>query len=272
MTSHTETDDAVARATTLEVRYLRPLLDALPPDWRTAVDVGAHRGDVTAALARMRYRVLAVEPHPQTAQRLRERFAPLVGEGIVRVEQCAASDRDGRGELYTGSASTVSTLEEQWTTAAFPREFAERRAVPVRLRRVDELVRELTPERLGFLKVDVEGHELAVLRGCFSRGAMTRPVVVMFEAFSPFPDAAGQCLAYLAREGYGTFDIFVRVGHELHEVERFAGAELPESWWSRRGTLFYANVVAYHPAAAEWFPLPDPAEFAAQYAGYREAA
>ena len=33
--------DQPAQATTLEVRYLRPMLESLPPLWRTAVDVGA---------------------------------------------------------------------------------------------------------------------------------------------------------------------------------------------------------------------------------------
>src|SRR5204863_34862 len=80
-----------------------------------------------------------------------------------------------------------------------------------------------------------------------------------------FPAAAEQCLNYLAHQGYGAFDIFVRVGPELHAVERFARAELPESWRSRQGMLFYANVIAYHPAAVECCTVPDPAEFLARH-------
>jgi FkbM family methyltransferase len=264
--------DLVFQPTTLEVQYLRRFLQSLPPAWRTAVDVGAHRGDITAALADMRYRVLAVEPHPQVAERLRLRFAPQLAQGLVHVEQCAASDRDGDGDLFVGSASTVSTLEAHWTTAAFPREFAEGRAVGVALRRLDELVRDFSADRLGFLKVDVEGHEYPVLRGCFSRGTMARPAAVMFEAFSPFPDAAEQCLGYLSRQGYGTFDIFVRVGPDLHEVERFCRPELPDSWRGREGMLFYANVIAYHPAAVECVRLPEPARFVERYMQQRKRA
>ena len=258
--------DRQAQATTLEVQYLRPLLGALPPLWRTAVDVGAHRGDVTAALASMRFRVLAVEPHPTVADRLEQRFAPLIDQGIVRVARCAASERSGEdADLYVGSTTTVSSLEWDWTTVGFPTEFQQRGSVRVPLSRVDELVRDFTNDRLGFLKVDVEGHEYPALRGCFSRGSMARPAVVMFEAFSKFPDAAEQCLNYLARQGYGLFDLFVRVGPELHDVERFRRAALPESWLSRRGMLFYANIIAYHPAAIDCCPVPDPAEFLASY-------
>ena len=258
--------DRQAQATTLEVQYLRPLLEVLPPLWRTAVDVGAHRGDVTAALAAMRFRVLAVEPHPTVADKLEQRFGTLIDQGIVRVARYAASERSGEdADLYVGSTTTVSSLEWDWTTVGFPAEFQQRGSVRVPLNRVDELVRDFTNDRLGFLKVDVEGHEYPALRGCFSRGSMARPAVVMFEAFSKFPDAAEQCLNYLARQGYGLFDVFVRVGPDLLDVERFRRAELPESWLSRRGMLFYANVIAYHPAAIECCPIPDPAEFLARH-------
>ena len=258
--------DPQADATTMEVQYLRPMLEQLPPLWRTAVDVGAHRGDVTAYLAALRYRVLAIEPHPQLAERLRQRFATLIPRDVVRVEGCAASERDGEdADFYVGSASTVSTLEDEWTTRGFPEHFAQRQTLRVPLRRVDDLVRDFTHERLGFLKVDVEGHEYPALRGCFSRGSMTRPAVLMFEAFSRFPAAAEQCLLYLARQGYGTFDMFVRRGQELSEIERFRRPELPGAWRERHGTLFYANVIAYHPAAADSIALPEPAEFFEQY-------
>lgn len=258
--------DRQAEATTMEVQYLRPMLEALPPLWRTAVDVGAHRGDVTAYLTRLRYRVLAVEPHPQMAERIEQRFADLIPRGVVRVARCAASERDGEdADLYVGSATTVSSLEEEWTTRGFPEEFRDRQSIRVPLGRIDDLVRDFTHERVGFLKVDVEGHEYPALRGCFSRGSMARPAVLMFEAFSRFPGAAEQCLLYLTRQGYGTFDMFVRVGAELAEVERFRRPDLPDAWRERQGTLFYANVIAYHPAAADSIPLPDPAEFFQRY-------
>jgi FkbM family methyltransferase len=264
--NHQPAMDAQADATTMEVQYLRPMLEQLPPAWRTAVDVGAHRGDVTAYLAAMGYRVLAVEPQPQMADRLQQRFADLIPRDVVRVARCAASERDGEeADFYVGSATTVNTLEAEWTTRGFPEHFARRQTLRVPLRRVDDLVRDFTRERLGFLKVDVEGHEYPCLRGCFSRGSMVRPAVVMFEAFSRFPGAAEQCLTYLARQGYGTFDMFVRVGQELTGIERFRRPELPGAWRERQGTLFYANVIAYHPAASDSVALPDPAAFFERY-------
>src|SRR3954453_7822435 len=96
-----------ALAATLEVVYLRPLLESLPQPWRNAIDVGAHRGDVTEALATLGYRVLALEPQNQLANGVEERLAEYVAGGRVVVERCAASDRTGEAEMLVGRASTV---------------------------------------------------------------------------------------------------------------------------------------------------------------------
>ena len=129
---HAQSLDRQAEATTMEVRYLRPMLEQLPPLWRTAVDVGAHRGDITAYFAALGYRVLAVEPHPQMADRLEQRFADVIPRNVVRVARCAASEKGGDdADFYLGSATTVSSLEEEWTTRGFPEEFAQRQSIRV---------------------------------------------------------------------------------------------------------------------------------------------
>src|SRR5215218_839353 len=70
-----------ALAATLELLYLRPFLGSLPSDQRVALDVGAHRGHVTAELLGLRFRVLAVEPQDFLADHLNKRFATEVADG-----------------------------------------------------------------------------------------------------------------------------------------------------------------------------------------------
>src|SRR4051794_20238860 len=147
-----------ALAATLEILYLRPLLESLPQAWRNAIDVGAHRGDVTEALATLGYRVLALEPQNQLAARVEERLAAYVAGGRVVVERCAASDRTGEAQMLVGRASTVSTLEREWTTVAFPEEFRSPGKVIVPLRRVGDVRVAQNMAKVGFFKVDVEGH------------------------------------------------------------------------------------------------------------------
>ncbi len=110
-------------AATFEVIYLGPTLTKLRPMRSNAIDVGAHRGDVTAALADLGFRVLAIEPQPMMTRRLADRFRSLLDQDLLHIERCAASNRRGVGSMYLGSASTVNTLERDWTRVAFPDEF-----------------------------------------------------------------------------------------------------------------------------------------------------
>ena len=118
----------------LEVNYLGAVLESLPARRKFAVDVGAHNGDVTAALADLGFKVLAVEPQDFIADRFARRHAGRMDCGQVQLVRCAASDRRGEADLIIGSASTISTLEPEWTSRCFPEEFRVRRQVRVPVR------------------------------------------------------------------------------------------------------------------------------------------
>jgi FkbM family methyltransferase len=129
---------------------LRRLAQLAPPGG-TAVDVGAWYGPWSRRLAQHATQVVALEPAPRAADVLR-RTAPA----NVRVIEAAASDTNGEAQLWLppqdGGAEGVSSLT--------PSERNTRRlTVPT-----------VTLDSLGltdvtFIKIDVEGHELPVLRG-----------------------------------------------------------------------------------------------------------
>jgi FkbM family methyltransferase len=251
-------------AATLEVAYLRPVLESLPADRKSALDVGAHRGDFTEALVQLGYRVLAVEPQDYMADRFARRHAARIANGEVRLARCAASDRPGEAELVIGSASTVSTLEPEWTSVAFPEEFRSPRRVRVPVRTLADLAVEEGFTRAGFAKIDVEGHEVQALRGLFGPG-IAPPPVAMFEAFCLFPGQAADCLALLHGQGYRTFDIFIRIGLDPIAGERFSGPKLPATWHALGDRTFYANIIAYHQSLPAGTPMPDPVQFVRDY-------
>ncbi len=274
-------------AATLEIFYLRQTLSDLAAQRPTAIDVGAHRGDVTAALCDLGFRVLAVEPQPPLAARLTERFGPLIECDQIHIERCAASDRRGVAKLYLGSASTVNTLEPDWTRIAFPEEFTSPQTLDVPLYTVAELAAASGFSSPAFVKIDVEGHELPALRGLFqdapsltlpgstelaevrSTGGGAKaglpPAIIMFEANQRFPEAGRQCLALLAEEGYDRFDIFVRDGIAPIAAERFDQPRLPAAWRSCRDKYFYANIIAYHRTLANDLLPAGPSAFLETY-------
>jgi FkbM family methyltransferase len=118
------------------------------PRGGTAVDVGAWYGPWTARLAELADQVVTIEPNPALARLLRARFP------AARVVEAAASDRDGTARLWLPSggrgAEGLASVER-----------AREHSVTVRRLTIDSLG--LTDVRL--VKMDIEGHEAAALRG-----------------------------------------------------------------------------------------------------------
>lgn len=253
-------------AATLELVYLRPFFQQLPADGRSAIDIGAHRGEVTAELLSQGFRVIAVEPQSWLADRLQQRFAAEMSQGRFALERCAASDRRGTAILHVGSASTISSLEEEWTTVAFPEFFQTPTRVEVPLVPAGALLQRHGVTQASFAKIDVEGHELPALRGLLGGAIATEPpAAIMFEASHAFPEQAEGCLKYLASQGYTRFDLFVRWGVDPVAAKRSTSPELPDAWRACDGRNFYANFVAYHEDAATAADGCDPVAFVRHY-------
>lgn len=119
---------------------------------RLLVDVGAHIGTVAFGAAAMGSRVVAIEASPTNARLLR---TGLARNGFVAVEviEVAASDRSGALDFReNGPFSHVPTALEVPTGT-------------VLADTVDDLLARLGAERVDLVKIDVEGWELAVIRG-----------------------------------------------------------------------------------------------------------
>ncbi len=141
-----------------------------------AIDVGAHKGAYTYWLARgvgPAGRVYAFEPQPQLARNLQRSFDPA----RVTVENAGVSDHEGTMQLHIptdGRPSPGASLEATSTATTTGH------AIEVRVIALDHYLRDL-PDRaraVGFLKCDVEGHELHVFRGAEQMLRRDRPVLL----------------------------------------------------------------------------------------------
>lgn len=134
-----------------------------------AIDVGAHAGAILAPIvaASPTGRHLAFEPLTDLADALRESFPD------VDVHQVALSDHVGTVEFHhVVDAPEFSGIQQR----TLPDDSVEIRRVTVDLARLDDLVDEDQP--ISFVKIDVEGAELGVLRGGADLWARDRPVTV----------------------------------------------------------------------------------------------
>lgn len=175
---------------------LRAFYRPLVPPGGLAFDIGAHVGNRTLAWRRLGARVLAVEPQPDCQRVLAALFAR---DPAVTVLPLAVGEAEGEAQLLVSPHNpTVSTLSADWArrVGATPgfRGTHWRAGVRVPVTTLDALIAE--HGRPDFVKIDVEGLELAVLNG------LSRPVAALsFEYLAALPDAALACIQRLEALG-----------------------------------------------------------------------
>jgi len=113
-------------------------------------------------------KVVAFDPRPEAALYLRDFFRT----SLVSVEEVALSDFDGEIALrIPAGGPKLATIEERNTLQSAP----PATSVTVKARRLDSY--KFTS--VGFIKIDVEGHEAAVLRGATATIEADRPRVMV---------------------------------------------------------------------------------------------
>ncbi len=135
------------------------------------IDVGANVGSYTVLAAKVAGAdVIAIEPHPITADRLEANIARNAIGAKVSVRRVALSDTAGIGAL-TGDRDTMNQLVE--TGAG---------TITVDLTTLDAAVGDTDPI---MLKIDVEGHEPAVFTGATATLAKPSLLAIEIETVDP---------------------------------------------------------------------------------------
>jgi FkbM family methyltransferase len=187
----------------------RALLPALCDSRRLGLDIGAALGAYSWPMSKLCARCIAFEPNPEQARYLRRAFGPR-----LQVEGSALSDRSGEVELviplarHDDKAGLATIAPGPWLGGQ-----------PVRRIKVaTHTLDQLALEPVGFVKLDVEGHELPVLKG--GQGLLLRDtpnlLVELEERFGP--GTIEQTRAFLGQLGY--LGYFLQ-GHALRGIAGF---------------------------------------------------
>jgi len=190
------------------------LIETLADPQRVALDVGANLGLYTYFLARACRHVYAFEPNPNPLRALRH-----VADRNVTVLATALSDESGEAEL------AVPRGRKGWTNngAALDRHFPGRSiTLRVPCRRIDDL----GIADIGFIKIDVEGHEWAVLEGARETLARDKPALMVENEYSHTGGKFAEVFRLLESLGYagyfldgGVLQPLARFSVATHQIE-----------------------------------------------------
>jgi len=129
-------------------------------DGDSVIDCGAHVGLYSVLAGKAcgrRGRVIAIEPHPETAALLRQNLeANEIGHGVIL--QCALSDAVGSADFYLRGATKAAYSSLRPDAAGAP-------SIQVPATTIDALCRKKDIRHIDLLKIDAEGAEISILRG-----------------------------------------------------------------------------------------------------------
>lgn len=196
-----------------EERVLALVSSWFSNDGFTAWDVGANKGDWTQAVldARPDAKVICFEIVPHTAAKLKARFSHNPN---VSVFDFGLSSR--RGELnvcWNKSYEEVSSINPRLSHPLFLNGHIEN--ISCKVETGDNIIGGANLMRVDMLKIDVEGHEMDVIRGfhdTFEKGDR-RPSVIQFEygaTYIPNGHTLFEIYEYLKPLGYTVGRVYPR--------------------------------------------------------------
>ncbi len=140
-------------------------------------DVGANFGFYSVMIGRQLAppgRVIAFEPSPETVSRLRANVRLNHLERVVTIMPVALSDKQGIGYLACAGPDDLGGASDNSGARALSSQ-GER----ISLETLDHLCSEQRIARVDLIKIDVEGHELAVLTGAAKTIEACKPVIMV---------------------------------------------------------------------------------------------
>jgi FkbM family methyltransferase len=184
------------------INLYRVLLQRLYPNKNAIfVDVGASIGQMACSVSPLCGKVIAFEPSPVVAARLREHVEINACLNVTIVER-ALADANGEAVFFAGGAGNQGTGSLRNDFNADPGS-----QIKVTTQQGDAALRELRVGQINILKIDAQGAEIRVLKGFSETVKRDRPIVIMSLPKIMHDNEAD--LAYLQSVLGQNYDVFV---------------------------------------------------------------
>ncbi|GIV26687.1 MAG: hypothetical protein KatS3mg027_0501 [Bacteroidia bacterium] len=183
---------------------LKKILKQILSENDNTIDVGCHKGEIMEVILRYapKGQHYAVEPIPCFYESLKRKFTN------VKVFPYAVSDEDGTTEFYwIKDNPAYSGLSKR----KFSEENADISPLVVDVKRLDEIIPENVP--IKFIKIDVEGAELKVLKGA-------EKIINHYHPYVAFEFGLGGS-DYYNTTASDMFHFFESKNYQLYDFESF---------------------------------------------------
>lgn len=146
----------------------------------TFFDVGANVGDYTRALVAQfpEAVVFSFEPHPSTFEKL---LAKHKQSSNVNCVNLGMSDVAGSADIYEREGNRTSQHNSLYKEALDGGGARNSKSTSINLMTLDEFMLSNKIESIDFLKIDTEGHELAVIKGAADAISSGKIGLIQFE-------------------------------------------------------------------------------------------
>jgi FkbM family methyltransferase len=156
------------------------------------LDIGANIGNHARFFSRHFPKVYAFEPHPRIFGLL---SANAYGQGIVALNY-GLSDQAGRFAVDENQENLGASRIAKGKSGAGPE---------YHVQRLDDVVGAVVTGDIGFVKIDVEGHEAEVIRGAAATLRKHRPIVTFEVLGSTVANGKAEAMEALRALGYQHF-------------------------------------------------------------------
>jgi FkbM family methyltransferase len=215
-----------------------------------ALDIGANRGlwtdELAAALAAAnapRASIVAFEPVPALADKLKQKAATGITGADLKIVQSALSSSEGVTHFIVTEGGGDHHLAA--------RDFAfEGKRIDARVTTIDAWCASNGIDYIDFVKIDAEGFDPLVIQGAKRMLTEERIALIQFEYGVP----------YIRSRTY-LYDVFQLVAGTRYKIGRLTqqGVELLDSWHFDMERFYGSNYVIVHDTARNRIPCRDVA-------------
>lgn len=184
------------------------------------LDIGANNGYYSLLCATIAKKVIAFEPSPRDFFRLKENKELNKFDNLV-IENFGLSDNEKKLEMLIANDyhSGQNTLESK-----FVYDISLKEKITIDLKPLDSYIRKSNINKIDVIKIDVDGHEMNVLRGAEFVFNKMKPRAVIFEIVTEWPEKKVDIEKFFTNLGYEIFAI--DYDGKLNRVQTYSSGNL----------------------------------------------